>query len=127
MISQTPILKKKQIVSEAKIIFKELVIGSFRINNTYKNQWFLTQQKEIIRFKYVELINDEVQIYGTEIKKKKPFYNVPIDSTYLDIYWTDGVESTKTRAFKVAEITNKLFAMFDKSNIVFFPLLHLNQ
>ena len=86
----------------------------------------MTQQKKIVCFKYVEIINGEPYVFGTEIKKKKPFYTVPIDSTQLDIYFTDGVETSYTRKYKAEEIIRKLFAMLDNTNIVFFPLLHQN-
>lgn len=79
-----------------------------------------------MRFNYIELIENKKYIIGTEIKNKKDFYVIPILSSNLDIFQTDGVESKSEKLWKVDSIYKKLFAMNQGANIVFFPLLHTN-
>lgn len=123
------ILKKKSTISKngnATVVYNEIVLGNLRINNSIKDEWFLTNSKEIVRFKHLELINNKKYVCGTEIRNKKDFYVVPIKSSYFDIFETDGIESQSEKLWRVDSIYKKLFAMNQGENIVFFPLSHSN-
>lgn len=123
MSCNNPTLKKKKIV-DSNVVFNEILLGDLKFNNTIKDQWFLTYEKEIVCMQYAQKVGEDIFIYGDEIRKKKDFYTTPIASSHLDIFLTDGIQAGSPKLFNIKCIDKKLFAMQDLNKMVFFPLLH---
>lgn len=51
------------------------------IDSSSNNQWFLTSDKKICRFKRAEVINNQLFITSKVLKSSTPFFDLPICST----------------------------------------------
>lgn len=104
---------------------KKLQLNSdVTITNNSSNCWFLTKARKIVRFEAVQLINDVPKIVGKSIKSSTDYYEMPIKSSVLDIYYSDG-ELEKMDPLDFSEVSKKLFCIPDNQNYkVFIPILH---
>lgn len=84
----------------------------------------LTRKNEIVGITKLMRINNKIYLCGSEIKSKRDFYNIPISSSYLDIYATNGSPAAEEKSWSASSIKKKLFAMRFENDIVFSPLIH---
>lgn len=68
----------------------------FTIDTTVRNKWLLTKNNNIIEFQYLEIINDKMYIYGSEVISSEDFYELPIKSSNLNIYKTSKCKKPLT-------------------------------
>lgn len=103
-------------------IYKRVIFPNFVLDCSSRNQWFLTKNREIFKFdSYRE--NNEGYIYASRVIRKHELYSVPISSSHLDIYKSDGAVSCVV-SVPILDIKNKIFAMPIGNEIVFAPLRH---
>lgn len=108
---------------DGKMRYNSISIGEITLDNGRKNRWCLTTNGEIIKFHYSEFKNAEYYIFASEIKEKKTFFDLPIQSTFIDIYETDKNEEVP-RFWNVKLIKRKMFQIEENDSRVFFPLIH---
>lgn len=122
-VLKKPILDKEK---SGRLLYKEIVIDGDRYNCSFKEKWFYSENDEIVSISKIEKINGNIYLVGNTVDKKRDLYAIPIKSSYLDIYTTDGrISKTETR-YGLSSIKKKLFAMRNGEDLIFFPLLHSN-
>jgi hypothetical protein len=135
-----PIIEKKTINADyllgkaentlEGIIYKKIVFPNkgFTIAAGDRNCWFLTKSKNILKFLNAEERNGNIFIRGEVIQRKDSFFNLPIDSSRMNIFIAAKHNNLRRRTFKIKYIVDsiiaKLFAIQDENDQVFFPLLH---
>lgn len=112
--------KKREIINNAQV-FREIVLPMFTLNNTRRNEWFLTKSKDVCKFEWYD--NEQGCIFARRVIRKKEFYATPISSVHLDIYLSDGGLSD-VEPVVLSNVTHKIFAMPLNGNVVFAPLRH---
>lgn len=124
-----PRLNQKTLVKEQdgqKTVYLTVIMEKFKITRSRKNKWLLTKNDNIIAFEYLEKIDNELYIYGSETTGKENFYDVPVASSHFKIFKTTTVE-TNPCYWKLNDIVQKLFCMECSEGAgyrVFFPLSH---
>uniref|UniRef100_T1GSI3 Uncharacterized protein n=1 Tax=Megaselia scalaris TaxID=36166 RepID=T1GSI3_MEGSC len=94
------------------------------VSNDHKNCWILTEDKEIRKFEKVVTVNGEDLVAGKAIKNKTDYFEIPIKSSILDIFHSNG-ELQEASPIKFSKIQCKLFCIPDINNDrVFIPILH---
>lgn len=105
-------------------IFNDVYIcNDFMLSNNIKNKWFLTKENEIISMIYATHIEARIHIYGAKIQVKSDFFEIPIKSSRLNIYKSDGRTILPT-LYSLKEIKCKLVSLKYKQEFVFIPLIH---
>lgn len=105
--------------------YNEIKFENFTLNNKVANQWFLTKSLNIVKFEYAKLVQNEINMYGYEIKQKSDFYKTPIPSSSINIFLSNGEVKEHGNYWKVCEVYKKMFyTNADGNSVVFFPLLH---
>lgn len=104
-------------------VFKEIYIfvNNLTINSSCKNKWFLSNALEIVEFDYVFFENKIPKIYGRSVKSKKDFYEIPIKSSYLNIY-NSKLEFNSPKIWELDQIKCKVFALDLDENYTFMPM-----
>lgn len=103
--------------------FTKFETPCFVIDSSQKNRWMLTVNKNIIKFIFMEKHNENYLIWASEIQLKGDFYEYPLQSSKIDIYKTNQIESTPC-FWNYEEISKKLFCMEQETEYIFFPLIH---
>lgn len=110
----------------AKIELKEFCLGM-----DPANCWFLTKKNQIARI--INIIggstHSSVQLCCTEIDEKFNFFIIPIESRFLDIYFTrqDAHLHKPEKLFTLSDVKCKLVCLPYRDLQVFIPLLHTNK
>lgn len=111
---------------EPKLGENSIQFPDFRIKNNDRDRWFLTKNKEIVRFDEIKFdANENFQhiIVGRQILNKCEYYQNPSSITF-DIYQSDGNLGVPCH-WSIGDIENKLFCIQDiYGNQIFFPILH---
>lgn len=68
-------------------------------------------------------INDQYIIFASEIESKRNFFNFPVDSSKLNIYEADVLES-EVKRWNYDVLKSKMFCMQMEHKYIFIPLLH---
>lgn len=104
---------------------KKLNINNeFQLTTNFKDKWFLTKNNKIICLDKVVHVDGKSVILGSEIQNKRDFFEIPIRSSYLNIYTSDREFISSNTQYTVADIKCKLICMEDNLEYIFFPLLH---
>ncbi|KAG4070613.1 hypothetical protein HA402_013533 [Bradysia odoriphaga] len=120
-----PLLKKPKMIDRRTKVFCEIVTESFTLKNSEGNNWFMTKQLEIVRFEYLQSINEIWCVYGFERRIKSDFYTIPIQSSKLNIFKVFNKREEIGKMYSINEIAAKLFCIsFEENYDVFFPLNH---
>lgn len=108
--------------------FFKLELKEYSLSSDYQNKWFLTQNNNVVTFHYA-LLNDEGKtlIYGSPVKDLADVFDVPIKSSYLNIFKSNLVEYKSPNQYLISEIKSKVVAIEYNGTTVFFPLLHCLQ
>lgn len=118
-------LKKKCLHPEGKkYYFKKIALNGVEIDSSKRNRWFLTKNREICEFKHAEIsTNEQIKISCKKIKKTpQSFYEYPIKSTELEIFFVDDYKSFENLIISPSMISSKLFAMPSSNGLVIFPI-----
>lgn len=102
--------------------YHEIVFPSFKLNNKMKDQWFFSKEKNIYKFEYV-LRGSNIEICARKVKHLETFYSSPFDSTFINIFESDGDLSGIT-SLGIDDVMSKIFAMPHGKRFVFAPLRH---
>lgn len=130
--SKLPVFKKKQRMNNttpnSDFIYKQICFNNFKIDDSLKNKWFLTKNKEIVCFEFCTQNLNEMMIFGKQILNPRSFYVLPVDSINFDIFEVTLAVYSSSKWWKLDSISSKLFAMENNDNninsFVFFPLRH---
>lgn len=97
-------------------------------NRKFGDKWFLTEDEDIVKMKYVIKTDEKIQVCGIKIKQKGPFFSKddggPLNSTKLHIYISDGETEDTECMFELAQIKAKFVCLSYNFDFVFIPLLH---
>lgn len=97
-------------------------------NRKFGDKWFLTEDEDIVKMKYVIKTDEKIQVCGIKIKQKGPFFSkedgAPLNSTKLHIYISDGETEDAECMFELAQIKAKFVCLSFNFDFVFIPLLH---
>lgn len=94
------------------------------------NCWFLTNRNEIACVTNIMRDKNNVKLCCVYTQEKNNFFDIPIESGFLDIYCTNRdahVINCITKLFTFSEIKCKLVRLKYREMNVFVPLLHTNQ
>lgn len=88
-----------------------------------KDKWFLTSKNEIVCIEYI-VKSDVMLIYGYPLLQLENVFEQPINSSYLNIYKSNGVLGD-IKTYLISDIKCKLVLILDDNEfLVFVPLLH---
>lgn len=107
--TQYPILKKASSNVNA-IIYNEVISRNFRITNSIKNCWVLTDQNEILKFIHAVKIDNIIMLYASEVLEKTNFYHYPVASSKLKTFKTSTKEANP-KLYPLETIVSKMFYM----------------
>lgn len=110
-----------------KVFLKINYKNQFVISNNVKNKWFLTTSGEIVQMLNAILLKGKLYIYGQALRKQYDFFQLPIKSSYIDIYESDGQFCAPKLFSAENEIEFKLFCHKTNKSLVFFPLIHMYE
>lgn len=98
----------------------------FLLSNIFRNAWFMTKSREIVRMKsalYDE--NHNIIISGRSILHKEDFFVLPIRSSFLHIYVANKCNLKRKDHYNINDIFCKLVAIhYNETYTVFIPLHH---
>lgn len=103
------------------IEYKQNVLSSR--NGNQKDQWFLSNENQIVKFDHVLFTENRYMIRGCSLKNKVDFFEKPFFSRYINIFMSDG-ERNEPMLWSLTDIKAKLFCLKYKNQLVFIPLLH---
>lgn len=92
-------------------VFRELKTSDFHFVNTKKNQWLLTRNYDVVCVKYfVSYPDNRCYFYGSSIREKRSFFNIPIESDVLFIYGAKNLLNSP-KLYEIENIACKLFCL----------------
>lgn len=103
--------------------YKKVQLRDFCISMRAGDQWFMDKKDRIIMFQYASKIDNETILYGTEIIQKEDFFKTPINSSKINIYFSNANEKREVFC-RATNIKCKMFCLPYQSGFVFQPLLH---
>lgn len=110
---------KKPLNSTGK--YGSFIYKNLTIDRSERNKWVMINSR-IISFNHIKLINNEYYVYGKELRNKQDFFNLPIRSSYMNIYQSKPLYF-KQKSYLLNSNFLKLYAVKFKNIFVFFPLL----
>lgn len=105
-------------------VYKEVVFTDFKIKDTVRDQWFMTNDSEI--YKFDSCCKADSSISARKVVNKVDFFDLPIPSSLLEIYKSDGTLSNLVQ-MNISKVKSKIFAMPLDGNLIFAPLRHTNK
>lgn len=95
-----------------------------KLTNKIEDCWFLTNGTRIIRLEKIKIINKVPKIIGKAIKQTSDYYDLPVRSSLLGIFYSNG-ELEEVDPLDFSDVSSKLFCIPDlKDNKVFITILH---
>lgn len=120
-----PIELKKKSEADGKTIFKKIVLKGLQLDTSERNQWFMTKDKQICSFEYATLIDRNPKIVCKKIDADlKSFFDVPMSSVELDIFWINDLNRTTFLVIDSDFIETKMFAIPSSEGNVFVKLIN---
>lgn len=99
--------------------------------NTSSNVYILTKLGEVVQIKNIAHCNftKEVVVIGYVFKNKQLFYDKPVKSSKLNIFFIVQSLSKNLKYWKATDIENKmiLFPFKDNAGYIAYPILHSGQ
>lgn len=108
-----------------KTIFVAISLKGIHLDDSEKNTFFITRNKEIYSFMYAtESINGEYKIVCKKINNQlNSFFDVPLNSTELDIYHLENLDyATLNSIIDYDLIDSKMFLIPYPNGYVFVPI-----
>lgn len=123
-INEFPKMSKSIENDDGQMIFKQIEYkaNAILIDN-FKDQWVLLNNNTIIKFQFAFKLGQEHFIRGQRLRRIDNFFTHPFDSSYLDIFMSNG-ECSDSDNFQIDNIKAKLFCIKSENNFVYLPLLH---
>lgn len=119
--------KKECNLKNCNGIYREIKFKNFTLKSNFADRYVLTKSKEIVRMKYATLYNNTIVIYGSSFSQKKPFYEKPFHSKFLNVYKSNEIENPPT-FWNTNDIICKLFKIKITNNeSIFFPIVHTKE
>lgn len=112
--SQFPKMSKSFVTAErpGKVVFKQIEYkANFHLIGNFKDQWVLLIDNTIVKYEYAFKYEREYFIRGQALIRKINFFTHPFDSSYLDIFVSDG-ECSGSKSINIKNIKAKLFCIF---------------
>lgn len=104
--------------------YRSIMFKDFRLSTRkFGDKFFLDNCNRIIRLNYAQKIGGKIMLYGLEICNKRDFFTNPFDSSRINIYISDGIETCETIC-QVENVKCKLVCLSSETEFVFQPLLH---
>lgn len=102
------------------------VKDGFSLSNKFRDTWFLTNEKQIVRFVTAIVQSSKIIIHGQVLRKKWDYFTYPITSSTLDVFEANITDLlTEVKQFDLTQLMCKMAAIKRSHNIcVFIPLLH---
>lgn len=125
IIKSGTVVKSKSKTSDGKVIYSAIETSSFKISNSLRNKWIMSNTAEIIEFQYAMKKKNDIEIFGYKILETYSFYKSPIDSQKFNI--RVGLKNkSNLMSWNLNSIAKKLCMMENEetNENVFFPLLH---
>lgn len=119
-------------VNSETLFFSRINFENFSISTDSTNKWLLTTDNQIVSVENIISSDDgkKVLLYGIEITNKRDFFDLPIQSSILNIYASDhfSKENVESKLFDPTEIKCKLVHLeYSNTTDVFIPLLHTSK
>lgn len=115
-----PLLKNKNSAG----YFSKIEFYSFCLDTDNHNKWFLTNNNRIVAMKYALFIHGILYIEGCPIKSLQDVFEIPIKSSFLNIFKFCHTELEHSQLYQISDIKCKMVLIDHKYEMVFFPLLH---
>lgn len=121
-----PYVDKKNdlsLISKCKSYDKIYLCDGFMLSNNKKNQWFMTNDDQIVKMLHVVVLQNKAQMYGESIRHLKNFFHSPIESKHLNIFCSSE-DFNVPCYYDISDIKCKMVCLDFNSKLVFLPLLH---
>ncbi|XP_063634421.1 uncharacterized protein LOC134805065 [Cydia splendana] len=124
-----PALKNEILLETGEKVFKTVRISKkYSISKNNKDKWFLTTDKNLTEMEYATCVEGKIKVFGRNIKNKYNFFELPFQSSNINIYATALYHETEeSREYNLDDIKCKVFAMVCNTEMVFFPILSTLQ
>lgn len=100
-----------------------IVRDGFTLKQNKKDSWFMTKEKEIVKFTAAVECNNELYVYGSSLKKKRDFFKKPFNSSHINIF-SSSENLNEAGLFKISDVKCKMVCIKSKTQNVYIPLLH---
>lgn len=111
--------------------YSKVELDEYCLSTDPENCWFLSKKNEIARVINIMIRSQhDVKLCCVWTEERCNFFDIPIESSFLDIYTTHRdafAMNSSTRLFNISEIKCKLVRVKDRNMNVFVPLLHTYQ
>lgn len=120
--AQFPSLKNFDQNENATFIqFKNFCLNSKK----NKDKWFITLKNEIVSLSHITKTNNQdINIYGHAVKQINDYFYIPVKSSYLNIYSSNGVLRSTVDKYTIKDIKCKMVSVTDGNETIFLPFLH---
>lgn len=107
-----------------RFLFKQIEYkaNALLIDN-FKDQWVLLHDNTIVKYEFAFKRDEGYFICGQPLKRTSNFFTHPFNSSYLDIFVSDG-ECSDSKCFNIKNVKGKLFCIISENKLVYLPLLH---
>lgn len=122
--TEYPYLKKHR-RGESGVV---LHLKTFILSSKQQDKWFLSDENHVVELESVGVKNDieqEIEIHGYRIENTHDAFEVPLKSSFLNIYQCEFKSISKTKnVYKISSIKCKLVSVLYDRNLYFVPLLY---
>lgn len=118
-----PVLKNRNSAGN----FSKIQMENFTLSTDNPNKWFLTNDNHVVAMQYVTLRNQVPFIFGSCVSGLQDVFEMPIKSSYLNIFQSHHTEKGASYFYPISEIKCKLVVIKHGNVSVFIPLLHTMQ
>lgn len=106
-----------------KSFSKLFLTDGISLENNKKNQWFMTNNGEIVKMINATYFQDTIHVFGSSLKQIDNFFEKPIESKHLHIFCSKFLLNLPT-LFTMSNIKCKMMCLIYKNKFVFTPILH---
>lgn len=101
-----------------------LVFKDFPLSIEEPNNCCILKNKKIVNIKNIVLIspNNDVKIFGTHYCQLATFFELPCESSELDIFLAN--QESSLQSWNLSDIESKCMKLKFENKYVIFPLLH---
>lgn len=96
----------------------------FFLSNNFRDCWFFTIDKGIVRFETAKYTSSKIVIQGHILNNQYDYFQYPISSSAINVFEAD-ITHTQEKQFSISQIFCKMSAIKSTQHTyVFIPLLH---
>lgn len=104
--------------------FYKVEFGDYVLTAHKCNKWFLTKDNQVVAMKHAILSEETPYICGNAIESLSTVFELPIRSSYLNIFKGDHMKTKMSSLYSIRNIKCKLVTVEYNNVMFFFPLLH---